>query len=69
MKKILYPGLVAEMAKHGDTQKTIASLLGMSTSNISVRLSGKKDWSIGEIEKICDFYKKDFYELFTRESE
>lgn len=69
MKKILYPGLVAEMAKHGDTQKTIASLLGMSVSNISVRLSGKKDWSIGEIEKICDFYKKDFYELFTRESE
>lgn len=64
MKKIKYPGLVAEMAKHGHTQKTIGDLLGITYASISRRLSGHKDWSISEIEKICDFYKKDYYELF-----
>ena len=68
MKKIVYPGLIGEMAKRGDTQTTISNLLGITVSNISKRFSGKKDWSISEIEKICDFYNKDYYELFSKES-
>jgi len=67
MRKILYPGLVAEMARHGDTQKTISKLLGLTISNISTRFTGKKEWTIGEIEKICEYYKKDYYELFKKQ--
>lgn len=64
MKKILYPGLVAEMAKHGDTQKTLGKLIGVNDTNLGRRLNGKTEWSISEIEKICEYYQKDYYELF-----
>ena len=66
MKVIKYPGLVAEMAKHGDTQRTIAKLLGITSPNISTRFSGKVEWSISEIDKICEYYGKDYNELFKR---
>ena len=64
MKKILYPGLLAEMAKHGDTLNTIGKLIGVTNSSVSKRFSGKVEWSISEIEKICEYYGKDYYELF-----
>ena len=69
MKKVLYPGLVAEMAKRGDKQKVIAKLLGITSPAISRRFSGEVEWSISEIEKICKYYNKNYYELFTKEGE
>ena len=67
MKKIIYPGLVGEMAKRGDTQEVLAKLLGLPRESISRRLSGKIEWSISEIDKICEHYGKDYYELFKKE--
>ena len=67
MKKIIYPGLVGEMAKKGDTQEVLAKLLGLPRESISRRLSGKIEWSISEIDKICEHYGKDYYELFKKE--
>lgn len=64
MKKIKYPGLVSEMARCGDTQKTISKLIGRTVSNVCLRFTGKKEWTIGEIEKICDYYGKTYEELF-----
>lgn len=64
MKKIKYSGLRAEMAKNGHTQETLGELLKIPKSSVSRRLSGEIEWSIGEIETICKFYKKDYYELF-----
>ena len=64
MKIVKYPGLVAEMARRGEHQKTIAKLLGITLSAISRRFSGEVEWSISEIEKICDYYKKSYDELF-----
>lgn len=69
MKKIKYPELVGEMAKHGHTQKTLGELIGVSYPCISRRLSGETEWNISDIEKICEFYKKDYYELFKTEKE
>lgn len=64
MKKVKYPGLVGEIARRGDTQETLAKLLGLSTAAICRKFSGQREWSISEIEKICDYYNKDYYELF-----
>lgn len=64
MKELKYPELRGEMAKHGDTQKTLAKLLGTTYSSVSRRLTGKTEWSISEICKICNHYKRDFNELF-----
>jgi predicted transcriptional regulator len=64
MKKAKYLDLVAEMAKNGDTQRTLSKLLGIAAPNVGKRISGETAWRIGEIEKICEYYKKDYYELF-----
>lgn len=66
MKEVKYPGLIGEMARCGEKQKAIAKLLGITESSVSRRLLGKKEWSIGEIEKICEHYGKDYYELFKK---
>jgi len=64
MKKILYPGLLGEMARHGDTQKSLAKILGVTYASVCRRITGKKEWTISEIEKLCEYYGKDYYELF-----
>lgn len=66
MKKIKYPELAGEMAKRGDTQKTLGNLLGVNCSSISRRLSGEIEWSISEIDILCKRYNKNYYELFKR---
>lgn len=66
MKKLKYPELIAEMAKNGDTQKSLAKLLGITYSSVCRRLSGKSEWTIGDIEKICEYYNKNYYELFKK---
>ena len=63
-KQVKYPGLAAEMARRGDTQEDLAKLLKLSRPTVCTKLSGKAEWSIGEIEIICEHYKKDYYELF-----
>lgn len=69
MKKSKYPELKAEMARRGETQASIGKLLGLAHPSISRRLSGEKDWSIGEIEKLCEYFGKDYYELFKKNND
>lgn len=69
MKKLKYPELVGEMAKHGETQKELGKLLGLTYASISRRLSGETKWSIDEVDKICKHYNKNYYELFKKEGE
>lgn len=63
--KLPYHGLLAEMARYGDNNKTLADLLGVSESSIGRRFSGEVQWSIDEVNTICYYYDKDYYELFT----
>ncbi len=69
MKKILFPGLLGEMAKNGETQETLAKLLDISIQSICRRFTGKSEWSISEIDKICEHYNKNYYELFKKNEE
>lgn len=66
MKKVLYPELLGEMARHGDTTRTLAKLLGITYSSIWRRFKGKSEWTISEVDKICEHYGKDYYELFKK---
>lgn len=66
MKKIIYPELVGEMAKHGDTQKSLSKIIGVAHSSVCRKLAGKNEWTISEIDKICEYYNKNYYELFKK---
>ena len=66
MRKILYPELVGEMARHGDTQISLAKLIGITNSSVCRRFKGKTDWKNSEIDKICEHYGKNYNELFKK---
>lgn len=63
-EKIKYPNLLAEMARRGEKQKTIAKLLGIAIPTICRKLSGQSNFSISEVEILCEHFGKDYYELF-----
>ena len=65
-KEVKFPNLVAEMAKRGETQTSIAKLLGVSEPTISLKFKGKSDWTLGEVEKICEHFGKEAYQLFIK---
>ena len=60
-----FSGLRSEMAKYGHKYSTLAELLDIPESSISRRFSGEISWTYREIEAICKFYNKDYYQLFT----
>lgn len=66
-KEVKYPGIVAEMARYGDTNEDLGQKIGISREAVRLKINGKNQWTIEEIEKICNLYKKDYYQLFKGE--
>lgn len=48
--------LRAEMARHGDTNETLAKYLGLSAPSFSKKLNAERDFRQSEIMKIRDRY-------------
>lgn len=63
-KDCKYPKLVKEMSDKGENQTILSKQLGLTQATISRKLSGKIDFTIEEVEKICEHFKKGYYELF-----
>ena len=66
-KETKYPVLVAEMKMNKDTQESLGKILGINRMTVGMKLMGKYDWTISEIDKLCIYYGKDYYELFKGE--
>lgn len=64
-KEVKFSGLRSEMAKFGHKYSTLAKLLDIPESSVSRRFSGEISWTMDEIEIICKYYNKDYYQLFT----
>jgi predicted transcriptional regulator len=64
MKSPKYPNLVAEMARRGETQRTISKLLNLTNNSVHRKMTGKSEWTISEIEILCEYFNKDYDELF-----
>lgn len=64
MKIKKFPKLEAEMEKNKESQYAIAKLLNIKQATVSRKLSGKNEWTIGEVDILCEHYKKDYYQLF-----
>ena len=61
---ILFPNILAELARKGLTQKDYGEYLGLSPSSISDRLNGVSEFDLTEIKKTCELLNKSFDELF-----
>lgn len=66
MKTTKYLELAGEMARCGETQRTLAKLLGITPNAIWRRLTGRTEWTINEIDKICEHYQKSYEDLFKK---
>lgn len=51
-----YPNIRAEMVKHNITIRELAHNLNLSTSSVSFRLCGKREFTLSEIEKIGNMF-------------
>lgn len=66
-RKAIFPEIVSEMKKRGETRQDLARLLELDVSQITRKLNGDIQWSFSDIEVMCLHYCKDFYELFRKE--
>ena len=46
------------MAEKGDKQKDLARILNLSLTSVNIKLTGKTDFTVSEISKIAERYKK-----------
>lgn len=53
---MLYPNIRAEMGRHDLTIKELAGNLGLSTNSVSFKLSGKREFTLSEIERIANLF-------------
>lgn len=64
MSRVIYPNLVAEMAKRKISQKELADKLGLNKVAIHYRLYGQVPWKINEINLILNEFKTKYEYLF-----
>lgn len=57
--------LKAQMARHGDTNETMAGALDMSVVSFSMKLNGRRDFTQTEIHRIIDRYNLEAPEVIT----
>lgn len=62
-----YFTIVRKMHENHESQKKLAAIIGIGDLSLRNKLAGRVEWSIGEIEKLCEHYNMDFYELFKRD--
>ena len=66
-RKTKYPVLLYEMSKEGLSQNDIGKLLGIHQTTVGTKMCGNRSWTIDEINKLCEYFNKNFNELFKGE--
>ena len=62
--KIVYPELMAEMARKGITQSRLAKATGMGKSSLHHKIYGLRQFKAEEMIKISEYLNKSIDELF-----
>lgn len=65
-KFVLYPNLVAEMSRAGETTSDLGKLLGVDRTQVYRKLHGQAKWTLGDAEILYEHYKMDIYKLFKK---
>ena len=67
MRAYKYSNLVEEMKNKKESQRSLSKIIGVNENSVRNKLAGRTPWTIGEIETLCDYFKKDYYKLFGKE--
>ena len=70
-RKVVYifPNLMAEMSRNGDSLQSVSNELGMNYQALSARLRGFKSFELPEITSLMKKYRKSFEYLFESTNE
>lgn len=63
--EILFPNILAELARNGINQTQYGEYIGLSQSSVSDRLIGNVEFDLYEIKKTCELLNKPFDYLFS----
>lgn len=69
MNNTKYPEIVNQMTLRNERLRVLAELLNVDISQISRRLTGKKQWTFDEIIILMKHYNLDFETLFKRKED
>lgn len=53
---MLYPNIRAEMGRNNLTIKMLAKEIGISSNSVSLKLNGKRDFTLSEVERMADLF-------------
>lgn len=68
MAKIyLYFNILKAMQKKGERKYDLCNLLGITYFTLERKLEGISQWTIGDIETLCNHYNQSYEELFSKE--
>lgn len=70
-RKVVYifPNLIAEMGRNGDSLQSLSNELGMNYQALSARLRGRKSFELPEITILMKKYRKSFEYLFQSDND
>jgi transcriptional regulator with XRE-family HTH domain len=63
-KRTIYPKIREVLFEREEDQKDLAKLIGVTESELSLKLHGKRKFHLEEIKTMCSYYGKDINELF-----
>lgn len=64
VKESKYPKLVNVMRENKITYVKLANILGIQPYSVYRKIKGRTDWTISEVETLCEHLNKNYYELF-----
>lgn len=63
---VMYPNLVAEMARAGETTEDLGKMLELDRSQVYRKIHGQAKWTLNDVYVLCEHYKMDCYKLFKK---
>lgn len=66
-KKYKYFTLQTEMMRKGESQADVARLLKITANAVRNKLDCRNEWTINEIDTLCNHYNMNYYDLFKKE--
>ena len=69
MKTKIFPEILAQMEKKGESVKDLAELLHLDVSQIYRKLNGEVAWTFGDAMTMTQHYDMGLWELFRKENE
>ncbi len=64
--KVAFPNIKAEMGRRGETNGSMAKVLGMSVVSYGYKLQGKREFTLAEVHNLAEHFETSIDYLVAR---